>query len=219
MFIIWNTPEKHLGNEQLESDCRRCSKGSNTLVVFQRYFSLFGIPLFPLGKRRAIVCEACDAVTHEREFGENEAREVKSKKRHFKTPIYLFIVPVLIAALLGAGSYLAYQSSQEQEKLIVEIKKNPKVGDYFLMEEKVAGQTKTFYAASTIEKIEDGIIFIIKAEQGTTSKHGMMGTLDQMYDERDLAENRKTIKTVRDYMNIDEFKKRAIVHVKVPDAK
>ncbi len=63
MFIIWGTKhtEKELGLSQKVYQCGHCGNASNYRIVRRRnWFTIFWIPIIPLGTKYFITCPICN---------------------------------------------------------------------------------------------------------------------------------------------------------------
>ncbi len=63
MFIIWGTKhtEKELGLSQQTYACQHCGNTSNYKIFRRRnWFTIFWIPLIPLGTKYFISCPICN---------------------------------------------------------------------------------------------------------------------------------------------------------------
>lgn len=63
MFIIWGTKsfEKVLGYSQMSYQCGHCNNASQYKIFRRRkWFTLFWIPIIPLGSHYFIACPICN---------------------------------------------------------------------------------------------------------------------------------------------------------------
>ena len=113
--------------------CDNCNDFGQRFSVYQDYFHLFFIPMFPLGKKTIqSTCLKCND-------GFNE-----EKKNHYlsvtRTPIYLYTGLILLACLI-ISLVISIRNDQKQT---AEYVANPMINDVYLMREG-EGKERTYY--------------------------------------------------------------------------
>ena len=113
--------------------CDNCNSYEQRFLVYQEYFHLFFIPIFPSSiKTIKSVCLRCNDAFNE------------EKKSHYlsitKTPIYLYAWIILFVGLV-ATLVVANISTQKQK---AEYVANPKINDVYLIREDIDEST-TYY--------------------------------------------------------------------------
>jgi hypothetical protein len=59
MFVLFGTSTKIIGIAPIDGKCSNCHKNELFFYTFQNFFTLFFIPMFPLGKWTSIICQGC----------------------------------------------------------------------------------------------------------------------------------------------------------------
>jgi len=113
--------------------CDNCGSDGQRFSVYQDYFHLFFIPMFPLGKKTIqSVCLKCNDRFNE------------EKKAHYlsvtRTPIYLYIGLILFACLIIS----IVISNRNDQKQTAEYVANPMINDVYLIREG-EGKERTYY--------------------------------------------------------------------------
>lgn len=107
MFFILGLRKARIGSQVSNLTCSYCQQsGTLAYVVYQNYFHVFWIPLFPLWKETHSVCVHCRQQKRSGEFSPEMKLEAAELKRRSKTPFYtyalisivllLFIVSVIV---------------------------------------------------------------------------------------------------------------------------
>ena len=98
-MILFGRKTHHLGLTTSKNiACENCKKKHLAISVFQKYFHILWLPMFPIKKDCASQCIKCKNVLIEKRFSDqSKAIAVSLKKKH-KTPFFTF-VGVLIAVL------------------------------------------------------------------------------------------------------------------------
>ena len=113
--------------------CANCGSDGQRFSVYQDYFHLFFIPMFPLGKKTIqSVCLKCNDHFNE------------EKKAHYlsitKTPFYLYTGLILLAWLIIS----LVISIKNDRKQTAEYVANPMINDVYLIREG-EGKERTYY--------------------------------------------------------------------------
>ena len=113
--------------------CENCNSCEQRFSVYQEYFHIFFIPIFPLGfKMIKSVCLKCNDTFNE------------EKKKHYlsitRTPLYLYTGIILFIGLIVA-IVIANINTQKQK---AEYVANPKINDVYLIRED-ENKTATYY--------------------------------------------------------------------------
>ena len=101
-FGIKNTGVK---SGVVESTCESCNQSKHFVHIFQKYFHIFWIPTFPLGKQSALVCAHCLKATVEKEMSTQQKHITRPTRKAANTPAYTFAGLILLACLIGWGKY------------------------------------------------------------------------------------------------------------------
>lgn len=106
-MILFGRKAHHLGLTTSEKiKCGECGKKSLAISVFQKYFHLLWLPMFPIKKECASQCLVCKNVLVERKFSTAvKTIGLKLKEQH-KTPFWSFSGIFLGLIILLVKSFL-----------------------------------------------------------------------------------------------------------------
>ena len=106
-MVVYGTKAKVLVTETVVEKCASCGKmNSVDVTVLQKYFHIFWIPCFPIGKTGASVCAHCKQTLALKEMPEAMRLAYSNLKAQTKTPIYMFsgLFVIVVLAILLANS-------------------------------------------------------------------------------------------------------------------
>ncbi len=112
-MIIFGTKTKGISSTPVESSCESCNQSQQLVHIFQKYFHIFWIPVFPLTKQTILECQHCKKTVLEKEMSSQQKSISQPKRSAAKTPAYMFAGSVLIACLIG---WPIYSSDQEKAR-------------------------------------------------------------------------------------------------------
>lgn len=104
-MIIYGTRAKHLKTDLIETDnCPICKTNSiYKISVFGRYFHVFWLPMFPIGKVTVGECSHCMRTIKSGDMPKELFDKTKEIERRGKIPLWMFIGLVLFAILIVQG--------------------------------------------------------------------------------------------------------------------
>ncbi|MCW3085199.1 MAG: zinc-ribbon protein [Bacteroidetes bacterium] len=103
-MIIYGWREKQTATQEITDPCNNCGKPfSMSLHVFHRYFHVFWIPLFPIGKTVKSHCSACGITNEKRDLPEAVRLSYKNMPRKNRIPVWMFAGPIIIAGCVSVG--------------------------------------------------------------------------------------------------------------------
>lgn len=96
MIILWGRKTKILETyEDDDSICDNCNTNSITYFVYQDYYHIFFIPLFPILKYGGLYCRNCE---------KSHINTISSKLSEYekltRTPIYMYSFPIIILIII-----------------------------------------------------------------------------------------------------------------------
>ncbi|MCW3103660.1 MAG: hypothetical protein JWO09_2100 [Bacteroidetes bacterium] len=96
MIVLWGKKTKILETYQDEDTiCENCSSNSVSYFVYQDYYHIFFIPLFPILKYGGMYCSNCD---------NSHIHTINSKlseyERRTRTPISMYSFPIIILIII-----------------------------------------------------------------------------------------------------------------------
>ncbi|MFT6716978.1 MAG: phage FluMu protein Com [Saprospiraceae bacterium] len=90
-MILFGRKANHLGLTTTKNiACKKCGKKDLVVSVFQKYFHMFWLPMFPIKKDCASQCLQCQKVLTEKRFSSSLKDIALQLKKNHKTPIWTF---------------------------------------------------------------------------------------------------------------------------------
>lgn len=126
-MIVYGTKGSHIKSERVSGvQCNNCeSQQTHTVSIFGKYFYIYWIPLFSIGKKGVSECNNCKATYDRDQMSEPLKRAHDKVKSDTKTPFTHFIGLIIIAALIGFGVFTAGQHKKDMITFI----ESPEVND------------------------------------------------------------------------------------------
>ncbi|WP_066628849.1 zinc-ribbon domain-containing protein [Labilibacter marinus] len=165
-MVIYGWRSSHIKSQQLKNcKCPNCeTKDSITSSFFGKYFHIFWIPTFSLGKKSAAQCIQCNHVFKPKEMPDDIKRAYNEIKQDSKIPIWHFSGLIFIALLIAFLSYSSNVEAQNEQEYI----NNPLTGDVYEYED----GPENYSTIKVIEVTEDSIVFV-QNNYGFTTKSGL----------------------------------------------
>ena len=134
-MIFYGTNSSRLKDGQLNNvTCPSCeNQTSITYGIFGKYFYLYWIPIFPLGKTNILECNHCKKTYKLKELPEQIKRKFELEK-HRGVPVLHFSGLAITACFVA---YFSYSNSKEKENEAI-YSTAPKVGDVYHVESNTA---------------------------------------------------------------------------------
>jgi Holliday junction resolvase len=126
-MIIFGTKGTHLHSERIGGvKCNHCQQqNTHTISVFGKYFEIYWIPVFPIGKKAVSECSHCKATYERKEMSEQLKLAHDNVKRNTKTPITHWAGSLVIGALVAFAMY----SAKKHDNNVVDYINSPQVND------------------------------------------------------------------------------------------
>ncbi len=100
-MILFGRKDKLLTTREIpEEFCESCGKKGGVVSIFQIYYHVAKIPLFPLSRRAASQCYSCRKVKLKKDFSEQQKAVESLLKKETKTPWWTMIGSWLLLAYL-----------------------------------------------------------------------------------------------------------------------
>ena len=106
-MILFGRKAHHLGLTTSKGiKCEKCGKKHLAISIFQKYFHILWLPMFPIKKECASQCIQCKNVLIERKFSDAAKTFASKLRKDYNTPfwtflgIFLGLVILLIKSLL-----------------------------------------------------------------------------------------------------------------------
>lgn len=126
-MIFYGTKGANLKNERVGGvTCNHCNEQqTHTVSVYGKYFYVYWIPFFPIGKKAISECNHCKASYEYKDMSTPLQRVVDNVKKETKTPFTHFIGLIIVALFIV---FIGYSSGQHKEDMVSFIE-NPMVND------------------------------------------------------------------------------------------
>ncbi len=177
-MIVYGTGSKLLKEASAENiPCSNCEHKTSTISVYQKYFDLFWIPTFPIGKAAFLECENCHNVTKEKAMQPEQKALVKNLKKSLKTPLYTFSGLGVISLIVGGFILSGMMADNEKEDYYNE----PQRGDVYsvLLPEEPTEFKHIFYK---ITNVSEDSIFVLVSYYGYVASASVMEPKDAFID-------------------------------------
>lgn len=153
-MIFYGTNSSRLKNGQLRGvECPNCNEQTSmNYSVFGKYFYIYWIPIFPIGKENILECNSCKRTFKLKEL----PQKIKDKfelEKHKGIPFLHFSGLAIIALVIG---YFSYSNAQHKEAE-AEYIKAPAIGDIYSIKSESPGHFTTM----KITKIEEDSIYVV----------------------------------------------------------
>lgn len=164
-MVSYGIKAKALVTETVVEKCPSCGKMNTVeLTVYQKYFHIFWIPCFPVGKKGVSECGHCKQVLEQKQMPEALKLAYSNLKAQTKTPIYMFAGLFLIAVF---GIVLANSIQNDKKKNAAYIE-TPQAGDIY--EIKDENRMYTLYKA---KKVIGDTVFVQLSNFQTNKRSGL----------------------------------------------
>jgi hypothetical protein len=153
-MIFYGTNSSKLKEGRLNNvNCPNCeSQTTMNYAIFGKYFYIYWIPFFPIGKENILECSSCNKTYKIKELPEQIKKKFELEK-HKNIPFLHFSGLAIVACLI---SYFSYSSSKEKE-LEYDYIKAPAIGDVY----SVTSETKGHYTTMKIKNITQDSVFLV----------------------------------------------------------
>jgi hypothetical protein len=147
-MIIYGTKAKQLKQETLFSEkCASCEKQNVVdMFIIQRWFHVFWIPFFPIGKVGVSQCSHCKNMLKEKEMTPQLRMAAANLKSQSKTPLFTFIGLALLIVLISF-TVVENQKDNARDAALV---KQPRPGDVY--EIRTTDGKYTMYKVAKVNK-------------------------------------------------------------------
>ncbi|TXE07114.1 zinc-ribbon domain-containing protein [Seonamhaeicola algicola] len=139
-MIFYGTKASRLKNGQINHvTCPNCqNQTSMNYGIFGKYFYIYWIPIFPIGKTNIVECNHCKKTFKLKELPQQIKHKFELVK-HKGTPLWHFTG---LAIILLAVGYFSYSNAKHKEDEVVFIKE-PAIGDIYSYKDPDSGNFST----------------------------------------------------------------------------
>lgn len=154
------------GQEPTDVACGSCGGKTLRPRVFQRYFHIFWIPFFPIGKKVFFECARCKQTIEPKEGPAALVPLARKAKAAAKTPKYLFLGLAALVVLVGVAKFQSWAETRHSKAWAA----SPAVGDLYVLDvTKVlpAMEKDTFkYVVARVDKVSSEEVEIVFGSYG-----------------------------------------------------
>lgn len=128
MIIFGTRASSYKSYSDTAYDCDHCgSKASVDLTFATRYFHIFWVPVFPIGKTGMSQCRHCKRALYRSQMPPQLQSGYNDARRRVKTPAKYFAGLILAGLFFTFACYAAFTSRRNSQAWI----QTPKVGDVY----------------------------------------------------------------------------------------
>jgi zinc-ribbon family len=164
-MIFYGTNSSNLKTGTLRNvSCPHCATDSSmNYSIYGKYFYIYWIPVFPIGRTNIAECNHCKATYNLKDLDQSVQNKFQQEqdRNPVKTPIKLYS-GLIIGAIIAIGVFaFALKSDADSE----DFAKNPKVGDVFY-ETTASGK----FSTSVVTKIDKDSVYVLQNNIETDQK-------------------------------------------------
>ena len=101
-MILFGRKAHHIGLKTIEEEkCVKCGSNKQVISLFQKYFHILWLPMFPIKRAAASQCLNCRNVETEKIFSDYKKSIVLELKKKFSAPFWTFTGLLLLIVLFG----------------------------------------------------------------------------------------------------------------------
>jgi hypothetical protein len=105
MIFFFGTRSTQIAAHQAQVSCSHCQQDAVWLFMYQHYFHIFWIPVFPLWKSTVSSCGHCKQTLTKKAFLPELQEDYLKIKQHAKTPWWTFFL-LIASVILVVGSMI-----------------------------------------------------------------------------------------------------------------
>lgn len=158
MLFLYGTRESFLSDEiDRENACLKCKSIGIHVAHYQRYFHVFFLPTFPIGKSLKVKCLSCAAE-------QQQCATTALLARHNvapKTPVRFWAGTFLAVIAITAFASLIFSIKQENQEYI----QNPRIGDIYTYYDSVtfeSGETQKANQYFKVYNVKGDSVYLIQ---------------------------------------------------------
>lgn len=170
-MIFYGTNSSRLKDGQLKNiNCPNCETQTHmNYSVFGKYFYIYWIPIFPLGKVNVLECNHCKKTYKLKELPEQIKHKFELEK-HSGIPFLHFSGLAIILCIIG---YFSFANSKKKEAEAT-YSTNPISGDVYYVESPNKGN----YTSMKVNKVTNDSVFVVYNDYEIDKKY-QVNTIDK----------------------------------------
>jgi hypothetical protein len=164
-MIIFGTATKKLSSETVMEKCSNCgNQFCVDVIIYQKWFHVFWIPIIPNGKTGASQCSKCNQVLVPNQMPANIKMSYDHLLKQAKAPIWTYTGLGLIAGFIALIIISSMMTNAKNKKFVLA----PQKGDIFEIKTK-----DNFYTLYKVAKVEGDSVFILFNNYETNKSSGL----------------------------------------------
>jgi zinc-ribbon family len=164
-MIFYGTNSSNLKTGTLRNvACPHCATDSSmNYTIYGKYFYIYWIPIFPIGRTNIVECNHCKATYNIKDLDQTAQNKFQQEqdRNPTKTPVKLYSGLIIGAIITVAVIAFGLKSDADSE----DFAKNPKVGDVFY-ETTSTGK----FSTSVVTKIDKDSVYVLQNNIETDQK-------------------------------------------------
>lgn len=191
-MIIFGTRTKFLTSLATAQDCGYCHSGKLNLAYTIRYFHIFWIPMFPLGRQLMTQCPHCKQMLTEREIHPQTKANLFGQNISVKTPLKYYFGLILIGTLI---LLVALIKTMDKKGRYID---QPQVGDVYQVKGVGNNNLFTLWKVTAVEP--DSVVLAVhqqsKIAKADINEKAVFGKLDKGFSENTFKMAKRNIKSM-----------------------
>lgn len=129
-MIFFGTGTREMDPVKMENvECPNCGQEALYLTLIHRYFHVYRIPAFPVGKEAEATCKACRKLWEGPKMVGGMVEASKLAKKNASTPRYLFAGVYIVGAIILITTYMSWKDDRNTAEYV----RDPHVADYYIV--------------------------------------------------------------------------------------
>jgi len=164
-MIIYGTSKKKLLSETVMEKCQNCgNQFCVDVIIYQKWFHVFWVPILPNGKTGVSQCGKCNQVLAPNQMSPNIKMTYNHLLKQAKAPIWTYSGIVLIVVLIAFFTINDFMNDAKNKKFALA----PQKGDIFKVKTR-----DDLYTLYKVEKVEGDSVFILINKYETNKSTGL----------------------------------------------
>jgi hypothetical protein len=200
-MIIYGTSRKKLSSETVMEKCPNCgNQFCVDVIIYQKWFHVFWIPIVPNGKVGVSQCSKCNQVLTPNQMSPNLKMTYDHLLKQAKAPIWTYSGIALIVGLIVFFTINDFMNDAKNKKFVLA----PQKGDIFEVKTK-----DNFYTLYKVENVQGDSVFVRFNDYEATRAAGLADLKrkgDEAYSPVIFSFSKQEIKEMYDkgeLLNID----------------
>jgi len=130
IMIFFGTGSKTMKTVELgEAECPSCSQPTVFMQLLHKYFHIWWIPVFPIGKVAVAGCKSCNTAWEQQDLPLPLFESVESAKKSSSPPKYLFAGLYIVGIIISIAMFTSWRNDRNTGDYAGQ----PQVADLYVM--------------------------------------------------------------------------------------